>query len=1276
MTHLYFQVLTSVKRFVIVSLVLFGLGALALWGNRFAASLLDQQLGPLLTRQLGLPVDLAPIDANLLKMSATSARLVMGDPEKPSVVATKVKVSVVITDLLVGKVRLRHVSADDLTLNLSRWPSSGKPLPDDYHFLDPWIPKKLALNSGRYITDSGDAYPVVNAHWTRDADGGLKIKWHDERAGGTAAYKIALASLDALLSLNAVNIDVTGVIKEAEHSQFSLSAALSPGKSPAYTLKATLDAAGTRLNMQASGTDAWHLPDTSDSRLEQLQVRNLKDLITAYQSPGPAETAETFLASPVPALNLWPHKGRLQIGKLAIDDEAVRDTTLDFTLDANGLRVDSLQLEGPKANLSGKLAIGSSAAGWEVSLDAAVHARPGEGGIGPFFADTDWHWDDGSTQLAGKGTTWGTLLYSLDGHVELGGSHSGASETPVKLEATMASKPSVFALEHLKIDIGKGHFEGTAELSGTGQQRKLTLDLSGETLNLDFLFGSTTETASQGVAVPAYLGLVPSLELDWTLDITDIQAPGLSLAKADVHLLRDDVKGSLTAHGTGVAGGALDFVLTANYPTVDNETYSLAMTFTRLDLPGMFQQPNLLHSRTSGTLNFDGTGSTMQDIFQNLRGNTQLDIEVRPDNDWQRKASDGEQLGFSGNGRFVIEGDDIVGLKLTELSVDSAEQDIDGKISMVATREPWLVVDLTSKKLDLDALLKLLPESPEEADQSNFLTTLRRLGAAHFNIQADSLTVGDAPISEMDLALATDADLFKIEKLALSSHGGRMNATGEVAWKNEDAKLELHAQLTNLDLDQFLIRDPDLTPVPVFGEANISSHGRSVSDVIANLSGKVDVASKEMRPGTRNPQRDIKIYARRVPEGVEAEVESVRLGDNYLRGTVRYVNSAIPKLDITLTNANINLVPWETRHVDDKDAEDSSKSSGSGISKLARASAGMVGSVLRAPLRLFGGDSNSKKKDRLFSDDPLPLDDLKKIDVNISGTLDSLKSTVIALGQLDFNAEVKEGALDVFAKSDAINGGQGQLDLKLNPNVTPATATLRSDFNNVRGLLDKDTYTRSGFVALTSAGQSTAELAANLDGLLYLELGPGPFNYMNTALLSSNIAFAVFSALLPGFEQQTPQLECGVTVAEFNKGKGRTPFGYAMRTNQANLLGRIRMNLKDETMQLNFESRSREGVGLSVGNVISNSIEVRGSLTNPQVVPRATSLLWRGWAAIMTGGLSIVAEGVLKRAMASEDPCPPIQDLIQKEICPKSAVARSSQRMCPTDDATQSANSG
>ena len=103
-----------------------------------------------------------------------------------------------------------------------------------------------------------------------------------------------------------------------------------------------------------------------------------------------------------------------------------------------------------------------------------------------------------------------------------------------------------------------------------------THHLTGETLHLGFLFDTTSGTATQGVALPEYLNLVPSLELDWTLDITDVQAPGLSLAKADMHLLRNDVKGSLTAHGTGVTGGALDFVLNADYPTINNEHYSLA----------------------------------------------------------------------------------------------------------------------------------------------------------------------------------------------------------------------------------------------------------------------------------------------------------------------------------------------------------------------------------------------------------------------------------------------------------------------------------------------------------------------------------------------------------------------------------------------------------------------------------------------------------------------------------------------------------------------------
>ena len=128
---------------------------------------------------------------------------------------------------------------------------------------------------------------------------------------------------------------------------------------------------------------------------------------------------------------------------------------------------------------------------------------------------------------------------------------------------------------------------------------------------------------------------------------------------------------------------------------------------------------------------------------------------------------------------------------------------------------------------------------------------------------------------------------------------------------------------------------------------------------------------------------------------------------------------------------------------------------------------------------------------------------------------------------------------------------------------------------------------------------------------------------------------------------------------------GVTPFGYAARTNQANLIGRIEVDLKKELLQLRFDSRSREGVGLSVGSIFANTVQIRGPLTEPRIVPQTASLVVRGWAAFMTVGLSVVGESVLKRALASENPCKAIKKNIQKEVCSSNQRLASSPMVCP-----------
>jgi hypothetical protein len=252
---------------------------------------------------------------------------------------------------------------------------------------------------------------------------------------------------------------------------------------------------------------------------------------------------------------------------------------------------------------------------------------------------------------------------------------------------------------------------------------------------------------------------------------------------------------------------------------------------------------------------------------------------------------------------------------------------------------------------------------------------------------------------------------------------------------------------------------------------------------------------------------------------------------------------------------------------------------------------------------------------------------------------------------LKFHAKVDGGKLDLDASIGSINGGSIEMKVDYDTSLPAPAGKLTSTFRNIYSTPKLDTYPRSGFFELTSSGNSQAELAANLDGLTYMEFGKGILDYRGLAFLTSDMASGVFGALIPGAERKPPQIRCGVVLGQFQQGIGVTPYGYAIRTRRANLIGRIDVDLIKERIELQFDSRSRKGAGLSVGNVFSNTVRLQGPLTSPSIVPNTTSLLWRGWAAVMTAGISVVGESVLKRALVAATPCENIREEIQKSMC-------------------------
>ncbi|MEZ5503351.1 MAG: hypothetical protein R3E50_12150 [Halioglobus sp.] len=397
---------------------------------------------------------------------------------------------------------------------------------------------------------------------------------------------------------------------------------------------------------------------------------------------------------------------------------------------------------------------------------------------------------------------------------------------------------------------------------------------------------------------------------------------------------------------------------------------------------------------------------------------------------------------------------------------------------------------------------------------------------------------------------------------------------------------------------------------------------------------------------------------------MQADITTLQWGESDLAGSVTYHRTTPPSVAIDLHGGTLSLLPWENAYL--KDARKTTQEDpATTLRSAARASADWVGHLLLTPLRLLSDEDDAAPGKKLFSSEPLPLDDLKAVNLTLSGELGSLLSTAVTANNLKFNGTLRDGQLALTGSSGDMNGGDGQIELSVDADTAPPVFKLRSTFKNVRGLTGRDTYPRSGFVSVDSRGQSEAEIAANVAGLVYLELGAGPFDYANSTLLTANIATTVFQTLIPGIDRTQSQLECGITLGLLQDGKGLTPYGFAARTNQANLLGHLKVDLRKETMEMSLDSRGRQGVGISVGSIFSNTIQIKGPLTNPGIVPDATGLAWRGWAAFMTGGLSVLGESLIKRVLASENPCTSIRELITRDLCPKNTLAASSPMVCP-----------
>lgn len=288
------------------------------------------------------------------------------------------------------------------------------------------------------------------------------------------------------------------------------------------------------------------------------------------------------------------------------------------------------------------------------------------------------------------------------------------------------------------------------------------------------------------------------------------------------------------------------------------------------------------------------------------------------------------------------------------------------------------------------------------------------------------------------------------------------------------------------------------------------------------------------------------------------------------------------------------------------------------------------------------------KKDKVFPAEPLPFESLKSADVKLDLKAKQIKTADLTLNNVNLalnlnngklsiaplNAGVGGGTLAMQMNLDASSGKSGALDTSIDlKNFEPATLPALKD-----ELSGGKTYAT---IKVRGSGSSVAAIMAGLNGNLLVKMGPGVIKSKSGNIAGSDLFASTFSLLYPGAKGSTNELECGVIKFDIKDGIATSDQGIAFATTKMNILGSGVVDLKTEKLDIGINPQARTGTGISAGQ-LAELVRIGGTLAEPKAVPDTKAAFKTAasvGAAVATGGLSILAQGLFDRASADSDPC-------------------------------------
>ena len=133
-------------------------------------------------------------------------------------------------------------------------------------------------------------------------------------------------------------------------------------------------------------------------------------------------------------------------------------------------------------------------------------------------------------------------------------------------------------------------------------------------------------------------------------------------------------------------------------------------------------------------------------------------------------------------------------------------------------------------------------------------------------------------------------------------------------------------------------------------------------------------------------------------------------------------------------------------------------------------------------------------------------------------------------------------------------------------------------------------------------------------------------------VLAIYLVFMVFSTLNPfAKEDPTTRLECIVFATDLRDGDVRLE-PIVMRTNKMVMIGHGKIGFPEESLDLEWVTKPRKGLGISLGAFTNALIKLGGTLSEPRIQSK-------GIEGVAKGGLSLVTLGIADRISAEKKVC-------------------------------------